>query len=157
MANISLEGSIRTCKVDTAWADKLGSDRFLNPNNMMCPAWNGVDTAGRMVCKDSYYTKQAGCNSAMDRVSVENNLRPQYMEYINLDASGIHGSCNGSVKANPDSTCGRNAIKNAHNYTGQFGYVTGFQQNIIPNCLACKKGSDIVEKYKKKRFQRKIL
>ena len=83
MSSISLEGSIRTCKVDTGYANKVESDRFLNPENMVCPIWNGVDLTGRRVCPDSFYTKSAGCNSAEDRVVVENNLRPQYAEYVN--------------------------------------------------------------------------
>ena len=42
--SVSLESALRTCKVDTAWADKIASDRFLNPDNMVCPIWNGMDT-----------------------------------------------------------------------------------------------------------------
>ena len=72
MSALSLEASIRTCKVDTGWANKMESDRFLNPNLMVCPVWNGFDTAGRMVAPDSFWTKNAGCNSAEDRVVVEN-------------------------------------------------------------------------------------
>jgi len=94
--NISLESSIRTCKVDTAYANKVQSDRFMNPSNMICPIWNGLDSTNRRVCADSFYTKSAGCNSAEDRVMVENNLRPQYMEYINLSANGIDGSIYGA-------------------------------------------------------------
>ena len=70
MSAISLEAAIRTCKVDTAYANKVESDRFLNPQNMVCPVWNGVDTAGRRVCPDSFWTKRAVCNSAEDRVVV---------------------------------------------------------------------------------------
>lgn len=86
---ISLQGAVRTCKVDTAWANKIQSDRFENPNLMVCPVWNGRDLTGRPVCADSFYTKSAGCNTPMDRVAVENALRPQYMEYVNLDAYGF--------------------------------------------------------------------
>ena len=86
---ISLEGALRTCKVDVAWANRVESDRFFNPNNMVCPVWNGVDNAGRNVSPDSFTTKTAGCNSAEDRVLVENNQRPQYMEYVNLSAQGF--------------------------------------------------------------------
>tara|TARA_Y100000389_G_scaffold150211_1_gene149740 strand:- start:7566 stop:8255 length:690 start_codon:yes stop_codon:yes gene_type:complete len=88
--SVSLESGIRTCKVVTGWANKVQSDRFQNPNLMVCPVWNGLDAAGRQACPDSFMTKRAGCNSAQDRVVVENNVsRPQYMEYVNLDASGI--------------------------------------------------------------------
>ena len=34
---ISLEAATRTCKVDTASAARLESDRFLNPVNVVCP------------------------------------------------------------------------------------------------------------------------
>jgi len=85
---ISLENSIKTCKVDDAWAARVQSDRFLNPCNMVCPVWNGLDTAGRPVCPDSFITKRAGCNNANDRVVVENNLRPNYIEYVNLSSLG---------------------------------------------------------------------
>ena len=56
---------------------------------MTCPLWNGQDSFGRFVHPDSFVTKNAGCNSADDRVSVENYLRPQYMEYVALDAAGF--------------------------------------------------------------------
>ena len=89
--NISLEGSIRTCKIDTAYAPKIFSDRFLNPYNMVCPIWNGYDSAGRPASADSFMTKRAGCNSAEDRVQVENFQRPSYVEYVNLSSGGIGG------------------------------------------------------------------
>lgn len=93
--SLSLESAVRTCKVNTGWANRLQSDRFLNPSTTICPLWSegnyGVDTAGRTVCRDSYMTKSAGCNSALDRVTVENAQRPQYSEYITLDAQGIDG------------------------------------------------------------------
>jgi hypothetical protein len=51
-----------------------------------------MDNTGRLVCANSFYTKRAGCNSALDRVAVENTVsRPQYMEYIQLNAAGIKG------------------------------------------------------------------
>jgi hypothetical protein len=88
---VSLESSIRTCKVDVAYANKMESDRFLNPSNAMCPRWTGKDLMGRKVCANSFKTKSAGCNSAVDRVHVENDLRPQYSEYINLSTMGLKG------------------------------------------------------------------
>lgn len=89
MSLISLNGSLRTCKVDQGWASRIQSDRFENPDLMVCPVWSGYDLTNRAVCVDSFYTKSPGCNSPLDRVNVENYLRPQYMEYINLDAEGF--------------------------------------------------------------------
>ncbi len=97
--SISLLGSINVCKVNTGWANKIQSDRFENPSNLLCPLWNGQDSFGRFVHPDSFVTKNAGCNSADDRVAVENFLRPQYMEYVALDAAGfqapLYGNGNG--------------------------------------------------------------
>lgn len=84
----SLEAALRTCKVDTAYANKVESDRFLNPSNVVCPIWRGVDLTGREVCNNSFYTKAPGCNSANDRVCVENDLRPKYAEYVTLNSGG---------------------------------------------------------------------
>lgn len=117
--SVSLESAIRTCKVDTAYANKVESDRFLNPQNMVCPVWNGMDTAGRKVCPDSFWTKNAGCNSSEDRVVVENNLRPQYMEYINLSANGIDGAMygsNGGSKEMYGNTMPWNEVGDTNNY-----------------------------------------
>lgn len=134
MANISLEASIRTCKVDTGWSNKLQSDRFLNPQLMVCPVWNGQDSTGRRVCPDSFVTKTAGCNSAEDRVAVENYQRPQYMEYINLDAQGIRGDYYNYDMFQQDTAEAAANLKDVHNVTGQFGYVTGFRSDIYPRC-----------------------
>lgn len=119
---ISLESAIRTCKVDTAYANKVESDRFLNPQNMVCPTWNGVDTAGRSVCPDSFVTKTAGCNSAEDRVMVENNQRPQYMEYINLSANGIDGSIYGANGGSPEVYGNTMPFVNVGNTANKFNY-----------------------------------
>ena len=135
MSSISLEASIRTCKVDTGWANKIESDRFLNPNLMVCPVWNGFDSAGRSVAPDSFVTKRAGCNSAEDRVVVENAQRPQYMEYITLDAQGIRGNMYGNVMPNTDANIRKTGLSQVHNQTGQFGLQTGFGQNVAPKCL----------------------
>lgn len=89
MSQLSLTGSLRTCKVDQGWASRIQSDRFENPELLVCPVWTGFDNTNRPVCVDSYYTKSPGCNSPLDRIEVENYLRPQYMEYINLDAEGF--------------------------------------------------------------------
>ena len=60
---------------------------------MICPLWNGRDSTGRVICVDSFVTKSRGCNSAEDRVVVENNVsRPQYLEYVTLNAAGVGGN-----------------------------------------------------------------
>lgn len=131
--SVSLESAIRTCKVDTGWANRVESDRFLNPNNMVCPVWNGRDTAGREVCPDSFVTKRRGCNSATDRVVVENNVsRPQYMEYITLSAGGVKGNIYGNTMPWQNSHLRRKDLDNVNNITGNFGKQFGAA--IYPSC-----------------------
>ena len=126
MSTISLEASIRTCKVDTQHAARINSDRFLNPSNMICPIWNGLDNLGRSVCADSFKTKSGGCNSALDRVHVENALRPQYSQYINLNTLGIKGGVE-----NENSIPVTKARRLLRSKTGQFG---GQFNEIYPSC-----------------------
>jgi hypothetical protein len=116
MSSISLESAIRTCKVDTAWANRVQSDRFLNPENMICPTWTGLDFTGRTVCNHSFMHEKAGCNSADDRVEIENQLRPDYISYLNLDAKGIDGDI----------------YKESLQHTGQYG--TDFQRHLVGKC-----------------------
>lgn len=126
----SIESSIRTCKVDTAYANKTASDRFLNPNLMVCPIWGGRDLKGRKVCADSFNTKRAGCNSAMDRVAVENDVfRPSYMEYLTLHAKGVDGEVYG---VDPDLAYAEKDLDNVDNITGNFGLSWKAQK--YPNC-----------------------
>jgi hypothetical protein len=136
MANVSLDASIRTCKIDTAYASKVFSDRFLNPGNMVCPIWTGYDSAGRPVCPDSYMTKRAGCASALDRVGVENYQRPQYVEYVNLSAGGIDGEFYGEnpgYSMNQWDTMRRNQrLYQINNVTGNFGQQFG--STVNPSC-----------------------
>ena len=52
MSSLSLNASIRTCKVEAGEAVRIESDRFLNPNNMVCIPWNGYNNKGQAVCAD---------------------------------------------------------------------------------------------------------
>ena len=132
--SISLQKSTRTCKVDTASAARIESDRFLNPKNVVCPTWSGRDLAGRQVSADSFYTKRAGCNSAEDRVMVENSLRPQYVEYINLDSQGIRGQLYENNGYYQDAGHHYAAMKDIEKVTGHFGgVVSGGQRQVSCN------------------------
>ena len=130
----SLESSIRTCQVDTAWAARAQSDRFLNTNALMCPTWTGVDLAGRPVSADSFYTKSPGCNSAEDRVVVESALRPNYMEYITLNPQGIQGSMYGVSQCGVKNGAQSNSqmLNNLRNVTG--GFNNSMLADVIPSC-----------------------
>lgn len=139
--SVSLEAGIRTCKVVTGWADKVQSDRFQNPNLMVCPLWNGVDTAGRRACPDSFMTKRAGCNSAEDRVVVENNVsRPQYMELINLNSAGIAAPIYGNTLPYQQEVArSKDAMsylpsKNSLGITGTWNNGGGYTAETLKGC-----------------------
>lgn len=89
--SVSLTSAINVCRVGSGEANRIQSDRILNPHNMLCPVWNGVNLTGQSVCADSFYTKSAGCNSALDRVVVESSLRPDYSSYVTLSMGGLKG------------------------------------------------------------------
>lgn len=134
--NVSLEAAIRTCKIDPAYAAKVQSDRFLNPTNMICPVWNGYDSTGRPACPNSFVTKSEGCNSAEDRIFVENYQRPQYVEYVNLSAGGIDGQFYGDTPTvnmtQWDVMKHYNDLNQINNVTGNFGMQFG--ATTYPNC-----------------------
>lgn len=118
---ISLEKSVRTCDVNVGEANRIQSDRFFNPNNMVCIPWNGLNNKGQEVCPDSWYTKTPGCDSAEDRVMVENSLRPKYFNYVTLGAQGVAGHIYGNVAASVNSA-GRTKFDDSRNkITGNFG------------------------------------
>lgn len=128
-SNISLTASTRTCTVDTANANRIQSDRFENPNAMVCIAWNGVDLTGREAAPDSWWTKTAGCDSAEDRVLVENDLRPKYFNYITLGAQGLDGQIYGNVDAQMESDQRQAYIQSRSKITGKYG-DTDFSRNL---------------------------
>ena len=100
MANaMSLEKSVRSCSVNVGESNRIQSDRFFNPSNMVCIPWNGLNNKGQLVSPDSFYTKTPGCDSAEDRVMVENAQRPNYMSYVTLGAQGIQGNIYGNMDA----------------------------------------------------------
>ena len=89
----SLRGPIQGSKIDQAWAQQLESDRFLSGHNMVCPTPSGTDSTGRpaQVFTGRHGTRTAGCQSALDQVDIETNLRPSYAEFVTLNAAGIAG------------------------------------------------------------------
>lgn len=131
--NVSLESSIRTCKVDTGYANRVQSDRFLNPNNNICLQANMFDSAGRPSCYNSLYTKAPGCNSAEDRIAVENMLRPRYSEYVSRGMDGLqygglpHSSLRwDDMKAQNDFKC------DYSQRSGDFGFQ--MSSKVYPSC-----------------------
>jgi hypothetical protein len=119
---ISLESALRTCKVDAGWANRLESNRIIGPaSEKTCPLWTGFDLTGRPVCPDSFNTKSAGCNSALDRLLVENEVsRPQYIPYINLSMEGVTGEWLYDERFH-GAQQSQQFMRNLHNIGGTFG------------------------------------
>jgi len=143
MSPLSLEKNLRTCKVNTGWANRNQSDRFQDPSLMVCPTWHHMDMTGRVVCADSFYTKRAGCNSPLDRVMVENTVsRPQYATYVNLNVAaivqdgmnGVTGAAgNGSNNAAAvNSQLHTNHMAEGYNHHGSWGQQNS--ANVLGNC-----------------------
>lgn len=122
---ISLEASVRTCDVNVGEATRIQSDRFFNPSNMVCIPWSGLNNKGQEVCPDSFWTKTPGCDSAEDRILVENAQRPKYMNYVTLSAGGIDGHIYGNQEAAINSQGRAKFDQDRNKYTGNFGNQFG--------------------------------
>jgi hypothetical protein len=118
---ISLEAAVRTCDVNVGEATRIQSDRFQNPYNMVCVPWDGLNSKGQEVCPDSFWTKTPGCDSAEDRVEVENAQRPQYINYVTLGAQGIAGHIYGNASAYSESVQRDKFDASRNQLTGNFG------------------------------------
>jgi hypothetical protein len=126
--SLSLQASVRSCQVNVGESNRIQSDRFFNPSNMVCIPWDGMNNKGQQVSPDSFYTKTPGCDSAEDRVMVENSQRPKYMNYVTLGADGIEGNIYGGVKEGygnveaAQHSVGRSSFDKSRNeLTGNFG------------------------------------
>jgi hypothetical protein len=133
--SISLNSSVRTCKVQPGYAPNIESDRYLNPDTRVCYQWNGFNSAGQEVCPDSWNTKAAGCNSAIDRVDVESYLRPNYSAYINFNMEGIQGDLysKGNPTAWSKSGSANSWDQSRYAVTGSFG--NQWQSTNKPSCV----------------------
>jgi hypothetical protein len=97
-------------------------------------------------------TKSAGCFSAEDRVVVENNVsRPQYIEFLTLDAAGIAGDIygNSDIK-NEQKYRSRGFSKmlpsnNSFGITGQFGSGSGYTAETRVGCHRTRGNSGFVD------------
>ena len=130
MSNVSLTANLLTDKVSPGAAAQSFTYRIQEPSAQMCPVWNGQDLAGRPVCEYSFYTKRAGCNSSLDRITVENFLRPKYTNHITTSAAGIagyNGQENFASGDNLNRIDGEMAVKSrnaAQARTGKFGLIS---------------------------------
>ena len=141
MSNVSLTANILTSKVNTGNADRLRTYRIQDPSAQMCPVWNGQDLAGRQSSEYGFYTKVEGCNSAEDRIAVENTLRPQYTNFVTYNAEGIAGYIYDKPLPGDVHNLQRNQELHATNErrktkanNGQFGVISP-AESIMPSSM----------------------
>ena len=133
MSNVSLTANLLTDKVSPGAAAQSFTYRIQEPSAQMCPVWNGQDLAGRPVCEYSFYTKRAGCNSSLDRITVENFLRPKYTNYVTTNAAGIAGYngqenfASGDNLSRDNESIAMSSRSSAQARTGQFGLASAEQ------------------------------
>jgi hypothetical protein len=78
-------------RVETGWAQRYKSDRIFNSDTMVCPIRKNNDLMGRSADPYSLITTTEGCNSALDRVSVEDSQRSNFFSSVTLSNIGIQG------------------------------------------------------------------
>ena len=101
MGDLSIYNNIRSSKVTTGNAVLFQSTRTFDDDAKVCPARSNVSDYGVIgVPRDSINTLTAGCYSALNRITVENLLRPSYSEYLNASAISIPGVGSDSATAN---------------------------------------------------------
>lgn len=71
-------------RVNTGTAPYIQSERVFNNADKVCILRPNISDDGVVgVSRNSINTMAAGCNSPMERVSVENRLRPMYLSQLN--------------------------------------------------------------------------
>lgn len=138
--NLSLTGSIRTCKVAVGNANRVQSDRFFNPANNLCIQPNEFDSAGRPSCPYSLRTTAPGCNSAAERILIENDLRPKYSQYISLDVDGITNGGLSSTTTQYDNSVRNQFVKNTPYIGGNFGVQMSAHVSPSGGMMAYERG-----------------
>jgi len=89
MSTVSLTAAIKTPKVTTGLASNLQSERSLNQNYIINPNRALYDDYVREANIDSIDALTVGYDP-MYRIDVEDSLRPQYSEYLDVP-QGIQG------------------------------------------------------------------
>lgn len=95
----------RVCsaKVNVADAARKQSERSFQNTHTICPVWNGTDTTGRKVSRNSFSAEAAGCNHSQMRIALENFHRPNF--HSDIIPQNYHHSGNFGHDMNNHITC----------------------------------------------------
>lgn len=124
MSGVSIYDAVRVSKVNVGNAPMYAGMRSFDPSAQVCPARSNVSDSGVVgVARDSIQTYTAGCFSPLDRITVENNLRPRYSVYLRASAINDPGVGDPNLTAaNPDAQGGP--------YDSRFGNGQQFGQQL---------------------------
>ena len=86
MGDISIYNTIRSFKVTTGNAAILQSENTFGDRNNCPVRYNVSDNGVIDVSRNSINVYTPGCSSPLNRMLVENALRPEYSYYLNTDA-----------------------------------------------------------------------
>jgi hypothetical protein len=92
--SLSLSAALKVSKVNVGNAAEFQSMRLWDPSAQTCPTRANVSDSGVVgVARDTIdtYGQYNGCFSPLDRITVENALRPRYAVYLNADAIDTPG------------------------------------------------------------------
>ena len=95
MAEVSITSALRVPKVYSGYAENVATERFQDHAFSVCPQWTGQDNLGREVPYFSENNLAAGCHDPSARMDIENDLRPSYHPYLNVQ-DGISGDTTSS-------------------------------------------------------------
>lgn len=142
MGDISIYNTIRSFKVTTGNAPILQSENSFGDRNNCPVRYNVSDNGVIDVSRNTINVYTPGCSSPLNRMLVENSLRPEYSYYLNTDAiQQVEGDFEyEKVKASTlpvknyvDTMIGNQYVRNI---------ADGLQNNINPNILKGMPGAN---------------
>jgi hypothetical protein len=131
MSNLSITAAVRTSKVNPGNAPEYHSMRLWDSSAQVCPTRANVSDSGVVgVARDSIdtYGQFNGCFSPLDRITVENALRPRYAVYLNADSIDTPGV--GDEDLSSAAPLGNIAANNQLPYDTRWGNSHQFGQQL---------------------------
>ncbi len=112
----SIYNNIRSSKVTTGNAPMYQGMRTFDNSAQVCPIRAPISDSGTPgVARDSINSLTAGCFSPLDRMIVENALRPSYSTYLNASSIASAGVGSDLPQADPQ-------YQSKPSYDTQLGY-----------------------------------
>lgn len=127
MGDTAIYSALKISKVNPGAAPQYLGMRTFDPSAQVCPVRANVSDSGVIgVARDTIdtYGQANGCYSPLDRITVENNLRPRYAIYLNADAINVPGVGDDNLPTYNSSA------QNSVPYDTRFGNPSQFGQQL---------------------------